>query len=531
MNDARERRHVLIAGGGVAGLEAMLALSKLAKGLVDVELLSPEREFVYRPLLVAEPFGVAESLRLDLRTAAEDAGARYTPGALESVEPDRRTVVAADGNETSYDFLLIAVGARPVEAIPGALTFGGKEERSAFGDVLAAFGRRGHERIVFVAPPGVSWSIAAYELALLTAAERDARHLYGSEIVLVTHEKAPLEVFGGAVSELVVGRLEDAGVSLRTASRADRVIGDRLRLESGEELEPAPVIALPGLQVPPIAGLPQRDGGFVQTDVGMRVAGLESVWAAGDTTWFPVKQGGLAAQQSDVAARSIAAAAGARVPIEPFQPVLRAALITGGTPEFLRAHLPSRGRGDATARALWWPPTKMAGRYLGPYLAFRLGESPGTDEMADLSPAADAAAEEVEQREALALVLMAADADAEVGDFEGALRWLGFAEQLDFVIPARYVTRRYEWRRELEPDLAPDAAAARIDPTFKSVDAAMADLHHRLGWLRQIERDTEGEMRTHLADLDAGMEQLRALTRRAGIFKQGPGGPPRQGRP
>jgi sulfide:quinone oxidoreductase len=530
MNDAHGGKHVLIAGAGVAGLEAMLALSKLAEGLVDVELMAPDPEFVYRPLLVSEPFGVGESLRLDLRQAAEDGSARYRCGALASVQPDRNAVVTADGEELSYDFLLVAVGARPVEAIAGALTFGGGEERRAFGDVLAAFGRRGHERIVFVVPPGVSWSIAAYELALLTAAERDARRLYGTEIVLLTHEAAPLDVFGPAVSAFVVERLEDAGVLLRVASRAARVTGHRLRLESGVELEPAAVVALPDLQVAPIAGLPQRDGGFVQTDVSMHVAGLESVWAAGDATWFPVKQGGLAAQQSDVAARSIAAAAGAHVPTEPFQPVLRAALITGGTPEFLRAHLPSGGRGDASAGALWWPPTKVAGRYLGPYLARRLGEGPGTDELADLSPAANAATEEGEHEQALAVVLSAADADADVGDYQGALRWLALAEQLDFVIPAGYATRRYEWRRQLEPGLAPDAAAARIDPTFKSAEAAITDLDRRLGWLRQIERDAGGEMQAHLSDLDAGMEQLRGLTRRAGVFKQ-PGDTARQDRP
>ncbi len=118
-------------------------------------------------------------------------------------------------------------------------------------------------------------------------------------------------------------------------------------------------------------------------------------------------------------------------------------------------------------------------------------------------------------------MLFAADADAAVGDFESALRWLAFAEQLDFVIPARYVARRYEWRRHLEPNLAPDAAVKRIDPAFSSADAALSDLYRRLGWMREIERDTGGEMEHHLADLDAGMAQLRSLTRQAHVFKAG----------
>jgi hypothetical protein len=116
-------------------------------------------------------------------------------------------------------------------------------------------------------------------------------------------------------------------------------------------------------------------------------------------------------------------------------------------------------------------------------------------------------------------MLSAADADAAVGDFEGALKWLSLVEQLDFVVPAPYVTRRYEWRRELEPGLEVDAAAARIDPSFESGDAAMRDLDRRLGWLRELEGRTDEDMRDHLARLDAGLEQLRALTKRAGIFK------------
>jgi sulfide:quinone oxidoreductase len=522
MNGSHERRHVVIAGGGIAGLEAMLALSKLSPDLTEVELLSAAPEFVYRPLLVAEPFGVREALRLDLAQVAEETGSRYTRGTVVSIQPDAKTVGTAEGEAVPYDFLLVAIGAGPVDAVPGGLTFGTDEERSSFSEVLAGLGHRGHERIAFVVPPGVSWSIAAYELALLTAAERDARRLHGAEILLVTHEKAPLEVFGTSAAELVASRLADAGVSIRTGADADRVVDGRLHLKSGEQLDPSTVVALPGLRVPAVPGLPQRNDGFVQTDVSMRVAGLEQVWAAGDATWFPVKQGGLAAQQADVAARGIAAASGAHVASEAFEPVLRAALITGGAPEFLRAYLPGRGQPEMSAGAgLWWPPVKVAGRYLGPFLARRLGGDPSEEELADLSLPRDEGSEQQEHRQALALVLFAAEADAAVGDYESALRWLAFAEQLDFVIPASYVARRFEWRRHLEPDLAPSAAVKRIDPTFSSAEAALSDLYRRLGWMREIERDTGGEMEHELADLDVGMEQLRSLTRQAHVFKAG----------
>ncbi len=522
MTESRSvRKRVVIAGGGVAGLEAMLALSALARNLVDVELLTPGGEFVFKPLQVAEPFGVVEPARVDLASIVADAGARHTADALASVDPKSQTITTTAGTTIGYDALLVSTGARPIEAVPGALTFSGEAERRRFEEELAAMGQHHARRLAFVVPPRVTWSIAAYELALLTAAERDARQLPGLEIVLVTHESAPLEVFGSPTSRLLAARLDEAGIALRTSSVADHADGHGLHLADGDLVEVDQVIALPALEVPSIPGLPQRPGGFVDTDVRMRVTGLEHVWGAGDVTWFPVKQGGLAAQQSDVAARSIAVAAGARVPIEPFHPVLRAALITGGTPEFLRSSLPAREPGEvSTGRGLWWPQTKIAAQYLGPYLANALGEASG-EELVDVSPTDDEAAG-TEHGQAVELVLAAADADARAGDFASALGWLSLVEQLNLAIPAAYVARRDEWRRRLEPRATPDTAAARMDPSAISASAALSDLQRRIGWLREIEGRTEREMSDHLSELDRGMAQLAALSRRAGILEDPP---------
>jgi sulfide:quinone oxidoreductase len=229
---------VVIAGGGVAGLEALLALSDLAEDLVDVELLSPNDEFVYRPLLAAEPFGAAEVLTVELERVARDAGARHTKDALIAIDPSARTVSTASGATLKYDALLIALGAYPVEAVPGALTFGGEAERRRFGELLNTLGRRGMNRIAFAVPRTVTWSIAAYELAFLTASECRARRLDGVEVVLVTHEAAPLDLFGGAASNLVASHLREAGVSVRTSAVAERFEEGELHLSAGRASSP-----------------------------------------------------------------------------------------------------------------------------------------------------------------------------------------------------------------------------------------------------------------------------------------------------
>ena len=64
---------------------------------------------------------------------------------------------------------------------------------------------------------------------------------------------------------------------------------------------------------------------------------------------------------------------------QPFHPVLRGVLLTGRGQRWLRHDVAGGGgEGDDARRALWWPPTKVAGRYLAPYLQ-TLDEAEFTD--------------------------------------------------------------------------------------------------------------------------------------------------------
>lgn len=513
------RTRVVVAGAGVAGLEAVLALRSLARDYVDIDLVAPTDRFIHRPLLVAELFGVGGATEVPLAPLVAESGARHHRDSLVRVDPARRLAITAAGAELSYDALLVAPGARPVEAVPGALSFGDAAERRRFSALLGRLGRRGHKRLGIVVPQGHAWSIAAYELALLTARERDERRLRGVELLLVTYEPGPLALFGDAASALVGERLEAAGIELVQERVASSFAEGSLRFADGGTLALDEAVALPALEVPDLPGLPQRSGGFLPTDVQMHVFGLEHVWAAGDATSFPVKQGGLAAQQADVAARSIAARAGARVVIHPFHPVLRGVLLTGGVPEFLRADLAAGQAGEAASgHALWWPPAKIAGHFLGPYLSRQLSGKPAPAELLELGGPTDAEGEATDRDRALKLVLAAADADAGRGEFEDALGWLALAEYFRLSLPEEYVTRRDEWRRRVDPSLALDPAAARLEPGLVSADAALSDLQRRVGWLRETESEHVGEMRAELAEFDSGLEHLISLSRRTGNY-------------
>jgi sulfide:quinone oxidoreductase len=138
-----------------------------------------------------------------------------------------------------------------------------------------------------------------------------------------------------------------------------------------DALDAERIVALPRLEGRPIDGIPQDEHGFIAIDRNCAVRGVPGVYAAGDGTDFPVKLGGLAAEMADAAAEHIAARAGADIEPQPFVPVLRGKLLTGGAPRSIRG---AEGQSDAADHVLWWPPAKVAARHLAPALAGEPGE-------------------------------------------------------------------------------------------------------------------------------------------------------------
>jgi sulfide:quinone oxidoreductase len=372
---------VLIAGGGVAGLEALLALRDLAGDRVALTLLAPEREFTYRPMAVAVPFARGHMQRRDLADVARDARADFMRGALAESDAGAGVAVTADGRRLEYDALLVAVGAASEPAFSRVRTWTPELDQEVFGGLLADLEEGYAKRVAFVVPPDVAWPLPAYELALMTA--WDARDMGQDdvEVTVYTPEEAPLGIFGSEASAALRADLAEAGVEVETGVvvSEDPAAPARLVAQPGDRrLNSQRVVALPRAVASGVGGLPVDERGFIRTDAHGRVEGTDNVWAAGDAIAYPIKQGGLAAQQADAAAESIAAAAGADVEPQPFRPVLRGVLLTGRGRQWIRRDLGDDAKGEAQRHALWWPPTKVAGRYLAPYLA-KLEEAEFTD--------------------------------------------------------------------------------------------------------------------------------------------------------
>ncbi|MGB0091929.1 MAG: FAD-dependent oxidoreductase [Solirubrobacteraceae bacterium] len=443
------RRRIAICGGGVAAIEALLGLRALLGLAPHVDLIAPNRRFIYEPLAVAEPFGLAQTRRFELASVAGELGAQLHVASLEAVRPDRGRIAISGGTELLYDRLIVAVGARRCAWLPGALHFTGAADVASFRGLLARLERGELSRVAFTTPARAGWTLPTYELALLTASWVAERHLTGIELTILTPEREPLASFGHAASRAMRDVLGDRGIRLRVDDTAEKVLPRSLRLVSGISFAVDQVVALPRLEGPSLAGLPADDSGFIQVDDHAQVVGIDNVYAAGDATAFPVKQGGVATQQADAAAEAIAASFGAGVKPSAFQPVLRGMLLTGVAPTYLRAAVTDEpaNNGELAAEPLWWPPTKIAGRYLGPYLAEAAPKAEGP-QLEDQYLASDDSREiQAGHREARELALTFALADANSEDYHSALRWLEVVEQLDGALPPGYPEKRAQWHQ------------------------------------------------------------------------------------
>ena len=371
---------MIIAGGGFAAPESMLALRHLAPAPVDIDLIAPDHVLVYRPAATAQAFTGDEPAAFDLAEIAAEAGATFRRDRVEAVAPGAHRLRLAGGGHCGYSMLVLALGARGRVAIPGATTFRDQRDAPLLRRVLDRAWKQDRPRVVFAAPTGVSWTLPLYELALQTAAEAQERGI-AAEVAITTPERRPLEVFGHGPSAYLAGLLADSDVRFFGRTHASSARHDGLELLYEGVLPADAVIAVPRLVGQRVSGVPTDWNGFTLTDELGRVEGAEGVYAAGDMTGYPVKQGGLAVQDGERVARTIAETLGADIQPEPVQRILRARLVCGDA-LYLRASLDQAGRpivdGEVAAGSAeppWWPGAKVFGRYLAPHLAERLARA------------------------------------------------------------------------------------------------------------------------------------------------------------
>jgi sulfide:quinone oxidoreductase len=408
---------VLIAGGGIAALELLLALRAKAGARVAITMLTDTTALTPPPLTVAEPFVRGTAPTYAWAQIAADQDARLVIDALVAADTAAQVVFTHGGLRLDYDILALATGARRVEPFGGAVTFGTSVDaaprlRAVIADLLA----RDDASIAFALPSPSSWPLPLYELALLAAHEL-REHGSSATVRIVTPEEHPLGLFGEAAREAVSPLLEALDIELLTGVQPREVLAGGLLLDDGAFVAADHVVTIADIVARPIPGLPTDRAGFVPVDLHGRVTGEPAVYAAGEATSFPLRQGGLATQQADAVAEAIAAACGACDAPAPFEPILRGRLLTSGAPLFFQSR-PS-GQSVASTRGLWSPPEKIAGLHLAPYLCTARPPRPGAT-MAELVPAVAFA--ERGENDAVTLACALAEAESRCGNTVRALQ-------------------------------------------------------------------------------------------------------------
>ncbi|MGH2861331.1 MAG: FAD-dependent oxidoreductase [Solirubrobacteraceae bacterium] len=378
-----EKLKVVIVGGGVAALEAALALRDLAGELVATTIVAPNPKFVYRPLLVREPFTPAVTATYSLTEIARRAQAELLVDSFKWLDPRGRVLHTDQGRKLSYDAVLLAIGARTHPRFRNVLTLDDKQIREQLADFVATLDRGELKSAAFVVPSLPVWSLPAYELALMTANRSRARgHDMG--VLLVTPEDSPLAALGVNASAEVAELLAESGITTITSATCQ--IRERGRIDLyplRSSILVDQIISLPELYAPALPGVPtSAERGFVTIDSYGAVHGLSGVYAAGDITDTPMKHGGLAADQADVAAQTIAALAGAPLEPRPLRPALHVMLLGATKPLFIRSQMFGEHGVDLELSndPLWQPAQKMHSEYLGPVLAELDAARAGTEQ-------------------------------------------------------------------------------------------------------------------------------------------------------
>lgn len=364
-SDREDRPRIVILGGGVAAVEALLAASDFAAGRAEIILVSSDPQFRLPPLAAATPFAAGHAAPVDLADLCAAHGTAFRQGLVAMVDAPRQRLVFQDGDELAYQALIVAVGATPV---PGAEA--GTQYEPAAPDRVAGIAADLEEgwagSVAIVVPDAPTWPLPPFEFALYL---KHAARVAGSdaEVHLCTPDPAPLSWLSESAAEQAAGALAQAGVVLH-AGHVPRVVRSGVvEFDGAEPIEVDRILVLPRLVGPAMPGLPYDEHGFIEVRADRTVPGRPMIWAAGDGTTTPIKFGALACHAADAAAAGALDAVGFAGPHVEAHPVLHARLLTpeGSVSLSSDPAVPDPPGG-------WTGGEKIAGRYLRPALE-RLG--------------------------------------------------------------------------------------------------------------------------------------------------------------
>jgi NADH dehydrogenase len=305
MSDTTTRPHVIVVGGGFAGMAAVRALRKAP---VDVTLVDRHVYNTFQPLLyqVATAGLNPGDITYFLRSArAKQKNVRFRKAMVTGVDADARTVTLETGEQLGYDYLVLSAGVTTnYFGVPGAAEnsmamYTRKQalivRDKLFADVeaAAASGHQDDLRVVVVGggATGVELAGAVAEMrnnALTTIyPELDPSRVHIMLVEMGEHVLAP---FAPKLRDYAAAQLRKRDVDLRLSTSVKEVRPDAVVVNDGEVVPASMVLWATGVTVHESVrgwGLEQGRGGRLVVGPDLRVAGHDNVFAAGDLALTP----------------------------------------------------------------------------------------------------------------------------------------------------------------------------------------------------------------------------------------------------
>ncbi len=305
--------NVVIAGGGFGGLQAARRLERrLPRHSARITLVTDQNFLLYTPLLPGAASGALEPRHVVVPLREELDWADLRVARILSADPVAKELRlrTLDGRESTmgYDQLVVALGSvsrvLPIpglaehgvgfKTLPDAVNLRNRAiQQLEIAEALDDPERR-REYLTFVYV-GAGYAglegIAELQDYVADVLDRYPRcRLDGMRWILVEATDRVMPEIPASLAEFAMRELRGRGIEIRTGTLLEEVTAATARLSTGETIPTRTVCWTAGVKPPAVVrrlGLPLTDGGRIDVDSTLRVAGQECVWAIGDAAAVP----------------------------------------------------------------------------------------------------------------------------------------------------------------------------------------------------------------------------------------------------
>ncbi|MHB1285059.1 MAG: NAD(P)/FAD-dependent oxidoreductase [Leptospirales bacterium] len=301
-------RHVVILGGGFAGLTAAKTLENED---VEVTLVDARNYYLFQPLLYQVATGDlhAEAVATPIRRLLRGKKQHFVLGKVKSLDPERTLVGLEDGSVLSYDRLVIALGSTTnffekkgiakyawhLKGLPEAENL---RSRILFSLERASQCQDNEERrswlnfaIAGGGATGVEFACGLLELFHVLI-PRDYTEIDPGMITvrILQGGDTLLPGFSRSLQEYAKKRVEALGGEIRFQTHVEEFDGRTVRLTSGESITARTLVWAAGVSAPPlIQGFPgeKGSGGRLRVNDQMQLPEFPNISVVGDLVLPP----------------------------------------------------------------------------------------------------------------------------------------------------------------------------------------------------------------------------------------------------